>query len=423
MADYGHDLVFGTFLTPQAANPESVVALAQLTERVGLELATFQDHPYQNAFLDTWTLMTWVAASTETLRISPNVLNLPLRPPAVLARAAAEPRPALQRAASSSASARAGSGTRSSPWAARAAPRASRSTRSREAIDVIRQLWDVTTRRGVRVDGEHYTVKGAKRGPEPAHEIPIHLGAYKPRMLRLTGREGRRLAALAGLHAARGLRARERAHRRGGASRPAATRARSGACSTSPRATSDELRSRSRSSTASPRSSSPATTRTRSSASAQEVAPAVREAVAAERDAARARPPALSVRSPAVRAQRMTGIDYDAGAASRPSSRATARYGKVRSTYMRKGSPGLVLQPANAEEVSQALIYAREQDVPLAVRSGGHGISGRSTLDGGIVIDLGKLNAIARRRHVAAARPGRALGRTSRRSSASTGSG
>ena len=48
-------------------------------------------------------------------------------------------------------------------------------------------MWDVTTRRGVRVEGEHYTVKGAKRGPEPAHEIPIHLGAYKPRMLRLTG--------------------------------------------------------------------------------------------------------------------------------------------------------------------------------------------------------------------------------------------
>src|SRR5690606_13836835 len=28
-----------------------------------------------------------------------------------------------------------------------------------------------------------------KRGPAPAHEIPIWLGAYKPRMLRLTGRK------------------------------------------------------------------------------------------------------------------------------------------------------------------------------------------------------------------------------------------
>ena len=39
----------------------------------------------------------------------------------------------------------------------------------------------------MRVDGEHYRVDGAKRGPEPAHDIPIWLGAYKPRMLRLIG--------------------------------------------------------------------------------------------------------------------------------------------------------------------------------------------------------------------------------------------
>jgi FAD/FMN-containing dehydrogenase len=123
-----------------------------------------------------------------------------------------------------------------------------------------------------------------------------------------------------------------------------------------------------------------------------EVAPAVRAAVDEER---RRRGTATGPfgRSPAVRAQRMPGIDYDAApvAAVEPGDRA---YGKVRSTYMRKGSPGLVLQPETAEEVSRALLYAREQDVPLAVRSGGHGISGRSTLDGGIIIDLGKLDGI-----------------------------
>jgi hypothetical protein len=41
----------------------------------------------------------------------------------------------------------------------------------------------------VRVEGEHYRVVGAKRGPEPAHDIPIWLGALKPRMLRLIGRK------------------------------------------------------------------------------------------------------------------------------------------------------------------------------------------------------------------------------------------
>ena len=35
--------------------------------------------------------------------------------------------------------------------------------------------------------GKFHQVDGAKRGPAPAHDIPIWLGAYKKRMLRLTG--------------------------------------------------------------------------------------------------------------------------------------------------------------------------------------------------------------------------------------------
>ena len=53
-----------------------------------------------------------------------------------------------------------------------------------------------------------------------------------------------------------------------------------------------------------------------------------------------------------------------------------------------------MLRPGDAEEVRAALAFAREQDVPLAVRSGGHGIGGRSTNDGGIVIDLGALDEV-----------------------------
>src|SRR3990170_387889 len=89
MADYGHELKFGTFITPESRRQEEVVALAQASERAGLDLVTFQDHPYQPAFLDTWTLLSWVAARTERVHLSGNVLNLPLRQPAVLARSAA----------------------------------------------------------------------------------------------------------------------------------------------------------------------------------------------------------------------------------------------------------------------------------------------------------------------------------------------
>jgi len=55
-----------------------------------------------------------------------------------------------------------------------------------EAIGVIRALW--TPGRTPRIDGAHYRLQGAKPGPFPVHPVGIWLGAYKPRMLRLTGR-------------------------------------------------------------------------------------------------------------------------------------------------------------------------------------------------------------------------------------------
>ncbi|HVL23491.1 MAG TPA: LLM class flavin-dependent oxidoreductase, partial [Thermomicrobiales bacterium] len=184
MPDYGHPLQFGTFITPQAQRPEVAVALAQLTEQAGLDLATFQDHPYQARFLDTWTLMTWVAAQTERITVAPNVANLPLRPPAVLARASASldllsgGRFELGLGAGAFWDAiEAMGGTRLTPAASIAA--------LAEAIDIIRDLWRGDERGGVRHDGEHYRVVGAHRGPSPAHDIGIWIGAYKPRMLRL----------------------------------------------------------------------------------------------------------------------------------------------------------------------------------------------------------------------------------------------
>lgn len=66
MSDYGHDLLFGANIIPSSRDPDAVVGLAQLAERAGLDLVTFQDHPYQPAFLDTWTLLSYVAARTRT---------------------------------------------------------------------------------------------------------------------------------------------------------------------------------------------------------------------------------------------------------------------------------------------------------------------------------------------------------------------
>src|SRR5690606_7747934 len=189
MTDYGHDLLFGSFITPTSAAPDRVVALTRASEAAGLDLATFQDHPYQPAFLDTWTLLSYVAARTERIRLSPNVANVPLRPPAVLARAAAS----LDLLSGGRVELGLGAGGFWGPIEAMGGPRLSPGQSVdalSEAIDIIRGIWDTSTRERLVVDGAHHRLDGAKRGPAPAHDIGLWIGAYKPRMLRLTGRKG-----------------------------------------------------------------------------------------------------------------------------------------------------------------------------------------------------------------------------------------
>lgn len=186
MTDYGHDLLFGTFLTPTAEQAERVVALAELTEQVGLDLVTVQDHPYQARFLDTWTLLSVIAARTSAVRVSPNVANLPLRPPAVLARSVAS----LDVLSGGRVELGLGSGAFWEAIAAVGGPRLQPAEGVRaleEGIEVIRAMW-AADGPPVRVDGRYHRVWGAHPGPAPAHDIGIWLGAYKPRMLALTGR-------------------------------------------------------------------------------------------------------------------------------------------------------------------------------------------------------------------------------------------
>lgn len=79
------------------------------------------------------------------------------------------------------------------------------------------------------------------------------------------------------------------------------------------------------------------------------------------------------------------------GRATRPGDR---DYPLLRSTYTTVAAPALVLRPRTEAEVSAALRYAAETDVSVSVRSGGHGLSGRSSNDGGIVVDLSALAAV-----------------------------
>lgn len=103
-------------------------------------------------------------------------------------------------------------------------------------------------------------------------------------------------------------------------------------------------------------------------------------------------------RSLAQTSRRRPGISYDEVPASLRDlavEPGDPDFRRLRSGYLRGGAPGLVLRPRTPAEVADAVGFARaHRDVPLGVRSGGHGISGRSTNDGGLVIDLGALDQI-----------------------------
>jgi alkanesulfonate monooxygenase SsuD/methylene tetrahydromethanopterin reductase-like flavin-dependent oxidoreductase (luciferase family) len=181
--DYGHPIEFGLFITPTAERTSQVLELAEQAEALGLDLVAIQDHPYQRRFLDTWTLLSAIGARTTSIRLAPDVASLPLRPPVMLAKAAAsldlitDGRLELGLGAGAFWDAITGAG------GPRRTPREAVDALV-EAIEILRGMWAGGP---FSFTGEHYRVPGTKAGPVPAHPIAIWLGAYRPRMLRVTG--------------------------------------------------------------------------------------------------------------------------------------------------------------------------------------------------------------------------------------------
>jgi alkanesulfonate monooxygenase SsuD/methylene tetrahydromethanopterin reductase-like flavin-dependent oxidoreductase (luciferase family) len=185
MPDYGHDLIFGAMLETERA--ADAVALAVLAEQAGLDAVSLADHPYWPARLDTFALLAFIAARTDRIRVFPNLANLPLRPPAVLARTAAT----LDVLSDGRFELGIGAGAQQL-WDAIVAEGGPRRDAAEslnalgEAVQLIRALW--TTGPEVWFDGRHYRIAGATPGPVPAHDMNIWVGAYQPRLLGLVGR-------------------------------------------------------------------------------------------------------------------------------------------------------------------------------------------------------------------------------------------
>ena len=183
MPDYGHAIEFGFFLDPTTGDPARTVATARALDRLGCDLIGIQDHPYQARHYDALALIAFLLGETERVRIFPDVANLPLRPPVVLAKQAAT----LDQLSGGRFELGLGAGAfwdgiRAMGGPAREPKEALAALR--EATELIRAFW---AGQPLRHDGAHYQSVGARPGPRPAHEIGIWLGVLGPRALRLTG--------------------------------------------------------------------------------------------------------------------------------------------------------------------------------------------------------------------------------------------
>jgi len=183
MTDYGRALQFGVFITPSSTQLDNSYALAELADQA-LEFIGVQDHPYQPRFLDAWAFMSMLLLRTKKVRVVPDVANVPLHNPAVMAKMAAS----LDVLSGGRMELALGAGAFWDPIAAMGGPRRSPQEAAealRDAVEVTRLMW--SGQRAVRYDGDFYRLKGLHPGPQPAHDMQIWLGVGGPKLLRYLG--------------------------------------------------------------------------------------------------------------------------------------------------------------------------------------------------------------------------------------------
>lgn len=178
------DITFGFNIDPAVRDAAELVSLTRVAERSGFDLIGVQDHPYQPGFYDTWSLITYLATKTERISFTPNVANLGLRPPAMLAKAAASVASML------GGRIQLGVGAGASGGAIPSMGGADRTGKHmlryvRESLTLMRQALDGGV---VRLDGSEISVAGYQAGPVPPERIELWLGAVGPSMLANVGR-------------------------------------------------------------------------------------------------------------------------------------------------------------------------------------------------------------------------------------------
>lgn len=178
--------LYGINIHPGADSVQDAFERARIADRAGLDLVTIQDHPYNRSFLDTWTLLSALASATQQVHLGMNVANLPLRPPAMLAKQAAS----LDVISGGRVELGVGAGAYwpgISAYGVEARDPGEAYAAFEEGLHILRGMWD-NAGGTFSFDGRFYQVRGARPGPAPAHPIRLWVGATGSRMLRLTGR-------------------------------------------------------------------------------------------------------------------------------------------------------------------------------------------------------------------------------------------
>ena len=180
--------VFGLSITPYSSNVDNIFKLARTADDLGLDIIGIQDHPYNGSFFDTWTLISALAASTRRIRYFPDVSDLPMRPPAILAKTAATldviTNGRIEIGLGTGAfwdAIQSWGGNRRTPGEAVAA--------YKEALQIIRLIWNYGKGRSrVSFSGKYYQLENAQAGPSPYHNMSIWTGGVGPRMMSVIGK-------------------------------------------------------------------------------------------------------------------------------------------------------------------------------------------------------------------------------------------
>lgn len=134
-------------------------------------------------FIETMILVTHLAAVTTTLRFTPFVLKLPVRPPVLVAKQASS--------IAFLSDNRLSLGVGLSPWpedfTAMGVPWARRGKRMDECMDILRGL---TSGEFFSYDGEFFQIDEMKQTPAPSEPIPLLVGGHSDAALKRAVRRG-----------------------------------------------------------------------------------------------------------------------------------------------------------------------------------------------------------------------------------------